>query len=178
MRRIIGFSGKYGCGKTTLSIKFAEDINAKLVSFGEYIRDNAKQRELDYLDREVLRKVGKEQINLGWPVFCEKMLKFFNYNNEKLLVVDGVRHVGCLDGFRVLYPDSNIYVVYVEISDILSAERQKNRGDKNIYTYNGRLHVTEEQVINTIPSIADIILDGNNEIAELRLQLKNWYINL
>lgn len=175
MLRIIGFSGKHGSGKTTLAREFANDIKAKFISFGDYIRDIAKERKQNYEDRIVLRDIGEEQIGLGWSTFCQSVLDFYGYSGEKLLVVDGVRHIGCLEGFRIILPNPEIYVVYIDVSEALSLERQRKRGESELYTYSGNLHMTEEQVVTIIPSIADLKLDGSKDIIELKKQLNKWY---
>ncbi len=175
MIRIIGFSGKYGSGKTTLAKEFASDIKAKFISFGDYIRDLAKERNQNHEDRDVLRDIGEEQINRGWSTFCQSVLDFYEYRGEKLLVVDGVRHLGCLDGFRMILQDPAIYVVYIDVSETLSQERQRSRGESKIYTYTGNLHMTEEQVVTAIPLVANLIMDGNKDLSELKTQLNVWY---
>lgn len=175
MLRILGFSGKHGSGKTTLAKEFACDIQAKYISFGDYIRNIAKGRNLDYTDRDILRGIGEEQINRGWLNFCQSVLDYHMYRDEELLVVDGVRHLGCLDGFRTLFPNSEIYVVYIDISEELSIKRQRNRGESKIYTYSGKIHMTEEQVDTTLPLIASLILDGNKDLPSLKKQLNEWY---
>ena len=178
MRLLIGFSGKIGSGKTTLAIEFARTIGAKFFSFGDLIRSIADEKGLDSGDRRVLQEIGEQQINLGWTVFCKKLLDSYKYNNEDIIVVDGIRHYEGLDTFKELIPLVKTYLVYIDITDTLSLERQKLRNNEIVFSYNKPLHMTEIQVKDILPSLADIIIDGNKDPEVLITQLCSWFIDI
>ncbi|MBI9013902.1 MAG: AAA family ATPase [Clostridiales bacterium] len=168
---IIMFSGKVGSGKTSLSKQLANDLQAEYISFGEYVVHIAKKNDLNHDNRKVLQNIGEEQIRKGWHQFCNGLLNYNTIVDFKLLVVDGMRHIDCYNTFQEMYPGEEIIILYINIDNSVSLQRQKKLDSEINYGKNG-LHMTEKEVVTTIPYIADLILDGTKDINTLLNEVK------
>lgn len=98
---IIAFGGRIGAGKSTISRDVAQRLAAPRVAFGDVVRDEARQRDLP-ATREALQNLGDVMIAAGWDAFCERVVATAEPSDPDILVVDGVRHLGALDGLARL----------------------------------------------------------------------------
>jgi len=98
---IIAFGGRIGAGKSTISREVAQRLAVPRVAFGDVVRDEARQRDLP-ATREALQNLGDAMIVAGWDGFCERVVATAEPNAPDILVVDGVRHLGALEGLAKL----------------------------------------------------------------------------
>lgn len=98
---IVAFGGRIGAGKSTISRAVAERLGVPRVSFGDVVRDEARRRNLP-ATREALQNLGDAMIAAGWDAFCERVVATAAPKEHDTLIVDGVRHIGALEGLAKL----------------------------------------------------------------------------
>lgn len=154
---IICLAGARASGKSTVAKCLADLLGWRSISFGDYVREVARERGLDPQDLAALQDIGLELVEMGWEIFCGNLLKFYNYNNGNI-IVDGIRHVEAVDTLSTI-TKSRIILVYLEVSEQVQKDRmkQRNRGE-----YEGHeSHKVEKQVKHEVRSKADIIIKSD-----------------
>ena len=109
---IIGFSGKIGSGKTTLSMAVAKALNWPHASFGNYVREVVRQRGIEE-SRKVLQEIGASLVE-NPDEFCHSLLEQSGWKPGQHLIVDGVRHAKIVDALHRATEPSRVFLVFVE----------------------------------------------------------------
>lgn len=170
---ILGFSGRIGSGKTTLSQGVASALSWPIVSFGDFVRKKAISRGLD-CSRENLQKLGciflKDCDN-----FCNNVLKDSGWINNQDIVVEGIRNVKIADALKRINHESEFFLVFIELDE---SEREVRIRTRNRERYESikiiEKHLTEFEVINSLPNIADFIVDGIQDKEIIISEIINW----
>lgn len=162
---VLCIAGQIASGKTTFSHGIATYLSWKRAGFGDFIRMEAMKRGLDSESRDVLQRIGTELIDTGWISFCSSFLRAFEWNKGDGLVVDGVRHIECIQTLQKLVEPMDLILVYIEIDPKERESRFKQRGlDAS------KINVTEnhetEQHHSDLRLRANLILDGCSTIQE------------
>jgi dephospho-CoA kinase len=169
---VIGFCGKIGSGKTTISQLIANDLRIKRVGFGDYIRLQALKKSLE-VDRKTLQDLGEDFINENAKDFCWNVLFQDNWNANSALIVDGIRHIEILEIIKdIIYP-LEFKLIYIDVSYHIRKERLNNV-DINQIDH----HSTELQVDNKLKNKADLIVDGSKSFESIKSDIIKWYINI
>lgn len=164
----ICFAGRIGSGKTTISGAVADSLNWPRVSFGDYVRMIAKNRGLDSDSRDTLRTVGEQLISTeGWDRFCKNVLDYGGWIPGSGVVVDGIRHAEALANIRRITDRVPTFLVFLDLgtSDVFTRARQAGKGIGGCGV--PEHHSTESQVIEVLPSLADIVLSSDDPIDDL-----------
>ena len=107
MGTVVAFAGAIGSGKTALSKRVAELLHWPFVSFGDYIREVARQNGQDQKDRSVLQKLGQSLVMTDVDRFVSAVLDSVDWRKEGNLIVDGLRHVEVRLVLLKNYPQSS-----------------------------------------------------------------------
>jgi dephospho-CoA kinase len=170
----IGFAGKIGSGKTTLSSKVSETLAWPYVSFGNHVRNVARQRGLDE-SREVLQEIGASLVSSDPGLFCREVLSQADWQPGLPIVIDGIRHVEVVEVLRRLIAPSSLRVVYIEVADGVREARLPEEGINNAtQLMQIETHSTEVQVRTVLPESADLIVDGSKELDDLVNEIVDW----
>jgi len=172
---VLAFSGKIASGKSTLSLRLAEQLNWKYTSFGDYVRDVAKLRGLEN-SRQELQNVGQSLIEEGWRQFCQSVLSQTNWLPGEPLVIDGIRHIEAIATLQPLVFPSKLFLIYVSTDEAIREARFAQRGEK-LAEDGQRLHQehsTEVQVEEQLPLVADLIVNGDKPIIEIIQDILIW----
>jgi len=164
---IIVVSGKIASGKTTFAHALANHLGVDCIGFGDEVRSIAESRGLP-LTREMLQSVGEEQVRDRPRAFCEAVLRRANYQPGQGLVLEGLRHAEILALLRELL--SPVKLVHVHI---LSSEEERQQriatrarpGD--VAVRETEEHSTEAQLMRTLPTLADVTVDGSRPVADI-----------
>ena|ERR1039457_6989368 len=70
---IVGFAGRIGAGKSSVSAAFAANLGWKFASFGAFVRKTASERSMDF-SRESLQAIFAEIV---LPHLAQDLLSFF-----------------------------------------------------------------------------------------------------
>lgn len=163
---IICLAGPKASGKSTTARSLAILLGWRSFSFGDYVREVARESGLDPQDLLVLQNLGLELIEMGWEKFCQGLLKFYEYKNEDV-VIDGIRHIEAVNTLSSI-TQSKAILVYLDVPETVQNERiqLRNRGE-----YEGHeSHNVEKQVKSEIREKADFIINSeipSEEVAQL-----------
>lgn len=170
---VVGFAGKIGSGKTTLSSRVAESLGWPYASFGAYVRAVAHQRGLDE-SREVLQEIGASLVK-DPETFCREILDQAAWRPGSPLIIDGVRHVEVVEALRRLVAPSSLRIVFIQVTDKARVSRLPEEEIKGVTQLQKlETHSTEVQVRTVLPELADLIVDGDKEPGELVEEVVNW----
>ncbi|HKQ09500.1 MAG TPA: metallophosphoesterase [Blastocatellia bacterium] len=170
---ILGFAGKIGSGKSTLSSKVAEALGWPYVSFGDYVRSVARQRGLEE-SRRTLQEIGESLINEGCDEFCRTVLGQADWIPGQSLIVDGLRHAEIVNVLRRIVFPSQLYIIYIEVTEGLRASRLSERNEDAKQPGLIDSHSTEAQVQSVLPGISDLFVDGNKPLDLLVDEVLSW----
>lgn len=166
---IICLAGPRASGKSTTARCLAALLGWRSLSFGDYVREVAKERGRDPQDLLVLQDVGLELIGTGWDNFCNSLLAFYNYKNENV-IIEGVRHAEAVTTLSCI-TQTKVVLVYLDVHESVQNERIqfRNRGE-----YKGHeSHEVERQVKCELRDKADLIIRAElptEEVAKLIIQ--------
>lgn len=175
---VICFSGKITSGKTTLSQEIASLLRSPRVSFGEYVRNFARMRGQNFLDRSVLQQIGEELLKENFYEFCNSVLNQTIWRECYYLIVDGVRHLEVFEAIKEIVRPKKTKLVYIELDTEIQTNRiyfRDREGAIELRKYEE--HSTERQA-EQIKSMSDLILDGNKPLFELKDELLTFITSL
>ena len=170
---IIGFAGKIGSGKTTISAAVAEALNWPRASFGDYVRRVARQRGLEE-SREVLQEIGASLVE-NPDEFCLSILGLVDWKRGQNLVVDGIRHAKIIDALRRVTEPSRVFLVFVKVNERVRRKRllnDRDAGKQAAPKYEA--HTTEADVNTVLPAMAELVADGARPVPDLVNQIVTW----
>jgi dephospho-CoA kinase len=164
---VICFSGGIGSGKTEVSRRVAAQLGWTRASFGDYVRGVALARGLAG-DRAELQAIGEELVAGGIISFCRSVLADARWSAGLPLVVDGIRHLEALEAVRQLVAPLVVALVHLGTPDeVRIARLMKSRPEDAEQIGDLDKHSTEIQVKQSLPSVADLVLDGSLGVDEL-----------
>lgn len=170
---IIAIGGRIASGKSTVARELSFRLRAPRVSFGDAVRKEAARNGLT-TDRPTLQKLGDKLISCGWDEFCSLVLAEIPLST-KLLIVDGVRHVGAVHSLKNIADRDRNVVVFVEATWEQRIRRSMDRGVGPDELAAADSHPTEGEV-QSIRLLADInvLNEGNlgDVIGSLLLDLE------
>lgn len=156
---ILAIAGKIGSGKSTLTNALSKKLSWSAVSFGSYIRDEAKKMGIEQ-NRLNLQQLGAELLK-NPEKLCMNVLSSASWNSDQNLLIDGIRHKNILKALYKLKPNLKIIFIYVDIKEDTRIKRLKKRtSDDYKILKEIESHSTEVDVINILQNNADIIVDG------------------
>jgi ribosome-binding protein aMBF1 (putative translation factor)/adenylate kinase family enzyme len=171
---VLGFAGRIGSGKSTLSTEVAKALGWPRASFGDYVRTVARNSGLDE-SREVLQELGASLIEGGVDDFCRAVLANCGWNAGEPLVIDGIRHAEVIESLRKLVAPLEMKVVYLDVGDDKRLENLRTREQAETEALKRvEEHPTEEQVKDRLPGLADLRLAGDHPVPELVSTLVKW----
>lgn len=162
---VLTFSGKIGSGKSSISAAVAQVLHLPLVSFGGYVRKQAQLQQLEPT-RKQLQDLGESLLQTDAQGFCAAVLAQAPSQNAGL-VVDGIRHESVLQILRQLVLPQRLIHIHLTLDEALRTERVTQRQGAIIDEEEQRRiisHPTETQVVDVLPSLADIIVDSVDEL--------------
>ncbi len=173
---IIAFSGKIGSGKSSISKLIAEKFNFQRVSFGDYVRKIATERDIEHT-RINLQNLGEFLLAENSYQFCLNVLNQASTNNSIFLVVDGIRHQIALDEIKKIVHPNDVFHVHLEINEEIRLERINKRqstSTNDIIKIDN--HPSEIQVTSVLSKMADIVLNTDDTEENLIEVLSLWLV--
>jgi cytidylate kinase len=148
----LAFSGQIKSGKTSVSTLVSEMLGWHWASFGDYVREIARQASQDPI-RQALQRIGEERVQSDPELFCRDTLAYSKWDGKSQLVVDGVRHVEVLGALHVVCRPLVVKLVYVRADHALRRERA---GDADLSVLDS--HSTEVEA-SELERRADFVVD-------------------
>lgn len=171
---VLGFAGKIGSGKSTISKEVANALGWTRASFGDYLRSRAKSSGFEQ-SREVLQEIGASLIENDPKEFCRAVLAHYKWNAGEPLVIDGIRHEEILEALRSLVAPLEVRLVFLEVPDNQRLARLQKVNEtvaENLAEV--ELHSTEVQVDDRLKELADLKLAGTQPVGELVSKVVGW----
>ena len=172
----IGLSGRIKSGKTTLAQATAKSLGWPYVSFGDYVRRVARQRNLDPESRPVLQNLGESLIARGWPRFCRNVLATANWQAGEPIVVDGIRHVEAVDHLQAIVAPLRFLLIHVTIEAELQHDRIRREEETLQSLSHLERHSTEADVNSRLPQLAHLVVDGAKPIEEAVTEIHTYLL--
>lgn len=171
----LGLSGRIRSGKTTLSTALSKALLCRRASFGDYVRFEAHERGLEVGNRQVLQDLGELLGSLGWKTFCRNVLHHAGWKPGQPIVIDGLRHVEAIHALRDLVNPLEFRLIYISIAEGQLSKRLLQ--DASVIDI-GHIeeHSTEYQVVETLPSVADLLVDGSRPVEQLVDEIVQWIL--
>lgn len=170
---VLAFAGGIASGKSTLSQAVAQSLGCPRVTFGGYVRTEAKRRGVSD-DRKTLQRIGEELVAQDAEGVCRAVLAQAAWLPGSALVVDGVRHVNIVDLLRRLVAPSGFRLVHVSASEQARSRRLVSRGGNKSELRTLDTHSTEKDVPDRLRELADLRVDGENPLEAVIDEVSRW----
>lgn len=166
MTMVLAISGHIAAGKSQLAKALAELLMWPRASFGDYIRAQARDRNLGS-EREALQQLGDELIGeLGWPEFCRRTLVYAELDlNQTPCIIEGIRHIEALKTLRRLFAPVPVRLIHVTAPLEIRVARLSSAGVGVARAHAWELHSTESDAREILPSAADLIVSSDDYAA-------------
>lgn len=157
------FAGRIAIGKTSVSRELARTLSASWTGFGDYVREITIARGFGPDDRDKLQEIGASLIEEhGFDWFCREVIERAQWNEDRPLVVDGIRHAEAFHSIARLLPCHKAVLIYLTVdNDEILHQRSSKRGVELTNRERWESHSTERQVLLTLPAMADLTLSAN-----------------
>lgn len=173
MNCIIAFSGLPQTGKTTLSRRLATTLKCKLVSFGDFVRQQAIERGMADATRQDLQDLGQSLVKRNISDFCRNVLRSANFSPGEQIVVDGVRHKEVLDEISNISHNQPIKLIHLTASEKTRGQRLQQELDLASIDS----HEVEFEVESSLREIADLVIKTEGDESTTFQQILNWICN-
>jgi adenylate kinase family enzyme len=170
----MGLIGHARSGKTTLIRDLAALLpHAQLVSFGDVIRDRARQLGQDSTDRSVLVDLGQRWVGEDPSELCDAVLSRADAT-ARPLIIDGLRHRRIADELARQLRPRRLIVVYLDAPRHLLLQRLCAAGMTPQQAATLLVDPTELEIDGPLRALADLIVDATNSpAANLQYLLDN-----
>jgi cytidylate kinase len=174
MNSIIVFGGSSHTGKTTLARRLADLLQCKFVSFGDYVRAEARRRGILSPTRKNLQDLGQELVQADVLSFCTEVLETVSFSPGERLVIDGIRHKEVFQAIVDLTCGQSIKLIYLYAPVEVRKARNTNQGGGTPDLRNIDAHEVESQTNSQIRDMADLAVDASRDANEVFAQIANW----
>lgn len=169
---LLCISGKINSGKTTFAEELSQRVEWPKVSFGDFVRKEARKSGLDS-SRKTLQELGESLLNHDIEFFCQSVLAQANWIHKMPLIVEGVRHQEVLDTLREIAAPERVVLIYITTEDSvrfsrISANEQEVTDEK---------HSTETQVQDILLNNADVVISNNDSVEKAVSEAIVWIKN-
>jgi cytidylate kinase len=171
IRTVLVISGRVGAGKSHLGQAVANDLGWPCVGFRDEVRRLALSRGLTD-DRDTLADLGERLVREQPQAFCRGVLALGSWSPGQPIVVHGLRHVHILATLRDIVTPLPVKHMHVSVPDEIRVERLRERGEKDAASLDA--HSTEVEVINELPRIADLVVDGSASVETNAGMVVKW----
>lgn len=159
---IVALAGRIGAGKSAIADMVARELSARRRSFGGVVRDRALQLGMR-TDRETLQTLGDEIIAMeGWDEFCRLIVG----DAAEMVVVDGVRHVGAVDGLRRLVGADRFAVIFIDAPEEVRRARVAQRDATSDSEFAAAEAHPNEREVALVQRLASVVVTNDSENVE------------
>lgn len=167
MGAIIGIGGKIGSGKTFWRNKISEYFECNSISFSDWLKQIAKDKGIENIDRYILQDIGAEVLHKGYDFITKEILQYASWDSDSILVIDGIRDIGFYNYLKnFIYPNEGI-LLYIKVEEKI---RQKRINDRSEYSIN-EAHYSEGNSL-LIEKNADYIITELSTVDEVCKKIK------
>jgi len=160
---IIAFSGLPQTGKTTLARRLADYLQCKFVSFGDFVRNEARKAGIPNPIRKDLQDIGQRLVEADVIAFCRAVLQTVSFSPGEQIVIDGVRHIEALQAISSVSPGQAIKLIYLFAPlEIRTARCTPDAIDSELAAIDS--HEVESQTECELRDLADVVIDASANV--------------
>ena len=112
---IVALCGRSRSGKSTLARHLVEKTGGYLINFGDFVRAEFARSVPGVMpSRRALQDFGQGLVSSDPRGFLQRVMAGRADPIRRVVILDGLRHVGLLKVIREQYPDSEVRVIFVE----------------------------------------------------------------
>lgn len=167
---IVTLAGAIGSGKTTLARALADRLGWPAASFGDYVREQARRRDLDPGSRKVLQDLGQSLVEADPERFLAEALAWMNYDATAGIVLDGLRHKSVWQALRAHsenFPEQPVVLFFLDTPDDVRHARLRERGLDEAAIAIADGHRAEQDLTDHLRGAADHRLMGRDSVDQL-----------
>ncbi|MEM2934751.1 MAG: AAA family ATPase [Candidatus Thermoplasmatota archaeon] len=169
--KAVAFTGMPGAGKTE-AINVAKEMNIKVISMGDEVREEVVKRGLP-LNDEITGKIADEMRKKhGAGYWAKRCLA--KMGNEDFFVIDGIRNMEEIEVFREKI--DNLILVAIHASQATRYERIKKRkrygNDMNIEKFRGREKKELSWGLGNVIAMADVVIINEGSLEEFKEKVR------
>lgn len=117
-------SGSPKVGKTALASRLAGELQCPVVSFGDYVRVRAQDLLGNAVPtRQFLQDLGEKLVRTDPEAFCRNVLSPAVLDQERPIVIDGLRHLDLLPVLKRLVDGRDLKLIFVEATPAARMDR-------------------------------------------------------
>jgi dephospho-CoA kinase len=165
--RAIAICGLIASGKSSIANYLSDLYEWDIVSFGDYVRYEAKERNLEP-SRETYQSLGEELFRSRGGLRFLRDVIGFQKPRSSIHLFESIRHVEVIEAVKKEYHQT--LVIYISLSDQERYKRFVARSNQAVLTYDNFMDMSYrpiEQGIPAIAAIADFVVDGSVSLSEL-----------
>jgi cytidylate kinase len=170
---VLAFAGGMGSGKSELTKELARRLNWPRVSFGDHIRQLARESNLDDTDRAVLQRLGQALVLTQPEKFIDDVIAKAG-DTAPFIILDGIRHVEILLSLKKREA-TTLRLVYIKTPTEVRQSRVVERDDverRLVASYDA--DITEAQISRIIPQYAHKTVDGTLPISLVAADVEDF----
>jgi cytidylate kinase len=171
-RLVLGIAGTLRSGKSSLADELATRLAIPLVSFGGYVREQARTRGIP-LSRSNLQELGVQLIaELGWRSFVVRVLETVGDDSAQSMIVEGIRHRAALVTLTDLVGARSMVCIGVRTDVDTRLERLTQ--EERVSFSSVAQHSTEVEVEGLLHDSCDLIVNGSKPPQQLADEVIDW----
>ena len=165
------FSGRIGSGKTSITQILSTALGWPRAGFGDYLRARIAREGGDPNSRQVLQDLGQSLVDTDPDGFCLDVFKSAKFQPGGNLLLDGIRHVDIKNRIAALVAPSRTILIHLTLDDAELLKRVESRSQGNVDLARAEKHRVKSELVNSLPQIADRVVDANLSIQALARNL-------
>lgn len=170
--KAIAFTGMPGAGKTE-AIKVAKEMNIKVISMGDEVREEVVKRGLPLSD-EITGKIADEMRKKHGAGFWAKRC-MAKIGNEDFFVIDGIRNVEEIEIFREKIEKLIVVAIHASPSTRYERIRKRKRYGNEISIEEFREREKRELSwgLGNVIAMADIVIINEGSLEEFKEKIRD-----
>jgi dephospho-CoA kinase len=172
------FSGHIGSGKSSVTHVLAQALQWKRAGFGDYVRTRVREQGGNPDSREALQDLGQKLVESDPDAFCRAVLTSGGFSPGENFLLDGIRHVDIYRRVQRLVAPSRTVLIHLSVDEVKARRRVASRDGSVDDLERARAHRVEADVQESLPAIADLIVDAAPTVdgvaAEILNAIRRW----
>jgi cytidylate kinase len=159
-RLIVGISGLPGSGKSTSAGTLAAAVDGDVAAFGDYVRFLARERGASTA-RQSLQEIGEAEVRADFRDFVVRFLAWADLRSDRVLIIDGVRHVAVDAALRdwAQHAGRTYVRIHIMASAKLRAIRRTSGDESALASIDG--HPVEREAASSLVTDADLVVNDD-----------------
>jgi cytidylate kinase len=175
LSRAVAITGPIASGKSTVGRRLSDDLSWPLISFGAYIRNEARRRNDTLDDRAELERIGAELISSrGYEQFMWDVIE--SQCADEHVILDGIRHTELLQALNRACPQVSSF--YLDAPLQIRYQRWLHRegiedGANARVAFEDMAHDQVECHVYSLAAEVDYVIDATQSTPEIIIGIRS-----